>query len=83
MLDTPSITPAERVAKSREDAARRHMRRIEVTVPDADAALIRQLASVLRRGGTMAQSAKTYHQLARQALAQLSHHCAADCRHDP
>jgi hypothetical protein len=60
MLDTPTITPAARVAKSREDAARRHMRRIEVTVPDADAALIRQLASVLRRGGAQAQTAKTY-----------------------
>jgi hypothetical protein len=59
MLETIT-TPKERVAKSRTASSRRGFRRIEVTVPNADATLIRHLAMVLRHGGSVAETTKSY-----------------------
>ena len=58
MPDTDTITKTQRVAKSGHRTVRNGLRRIEVTVPDADAPLIRELAAVLRQGGTTAWTAK-------------------------
>lgn len=52
-------TSSERVRRHRRKAIAEGSRRVEVTVPDEDAALVREVARTLRRGGRTAEALRS------------------------